>query len=318
MIHNLDVKTSSERLVIFFLSDALIRNQWGQYSTAKDDICACLADALENSTITCEDAFIGATLLGGFNRKWGLPIPQATAIQMGSVLVINVPPPGISTQVLQKLEEQGIGDRRAEGFGRIAINGIQAQEFLESPFDHPSAPDSVALPPDGLSYSIAKEAVMRLWHVQLENALIKSSSNLSDEIKGVSGSQLNRLIEALQNARQTPWEGDGALAKQELSKIKDLLKKIQSRKAIRDQFKNARIEGKSLLDWLEECVDPAKLAGIWQKLEQNPTRPHIGNVKVQETDADALAYEYSLRLAIAVLARAVKKIPSKETDGGNE
>ncbi len=59
-------------------------------------------------------------MIGGFNRKWGLPLPQALAVRMGSVLVFK--DPGCDPTLLDDLEVRGIGERRAEGFGRIAFN----------------------------------------------------------------------------------------------------------------------------------------------------------------------------------------------------
>lgn len=36
--------------------------------------------------------YIGQREIGGFNRTWGLPLPQAVAFQMGSVFVYrNLP-----------------------------------------------------------------------------------------------------------------------------------------------------------------------------------------------------------------------------------
>jgi CRISPR-associated protein Csx10 len=57
---------------------------------------------------------------GGFNRKWRLELPQALAVAAGSVVVLR------ATEVipfvdLRAIEHEGLGERRTEGFGRIAF-----------------------------------------------------------------------------------------------------------------------------------------------------------------------------------------------------
>lgn len=63
-------------------------------------------------------------LVGGFNRKWRLELPQVLAISAGSVLVFKATQV-ISQEELLKLEHEGIGERKSEGFGRFL--------FLDTP-----------------------------------------------------------------------------------------------------------------------------------------------------------------------------------------
>lgn len=107
-------KIDSSLNTITLLSDMLIRDQQGQYTT---DLAGKLGLELipERSNIT-------STIIGGFNRKWGLPLPQVPAIAMGSVFVVQDKDKGKVEPNYQFWLEQGIGERRNEGFGRIAIN----------------------------------------------------------------------------------------------------------------------------------------------------------------------------------------------------
>lgn len=60
------------------------------------------------------------TIVGGFNRKWRLELPQAQAVTAGSVLVLRSTT-AISGATLRAIEHHGLGERRIEGFGRIVF-----------------------------------------------------------------------------------------------------------------------------------------------------------------------------------------------------
>jgi len=109
------------------LSDILLRDENGQYTL---DPLPALKKHL-GSGLTClgqpsesengeERIFRKNHWVGGFNRKAALPLAQASALAAGSVFVLRADEP-ISGQALLDLEERGIGERKAEGFGRIAF-----------------------------------------------------------------------------------------------------------------------------------------------------------------------------------------------------
>lgn len=64
------------------------------------------------------------TEAGGYNRTWGLPLPQRAALAAGSVLLLHVKAT-VPAARLQDVEHRGLGDRRVDGFGRCL--------FLEAP-----------------------------------------------------------------------------------------------------------------------------------------------------------------------------------------
>ncbi len=61
-----------------------------------------------------------ATELGGYNRRWGMPLPKAPVLAAGSVVVVEARAP-ISEEALSALEHRGLGERRGDGFGRVAL-----------------------------------------------------------------------------------------------------------------------------------------------------------------------------------------------------
>jgi len=79
-----------------------------------------------------EQCFWRFQTVGGFNRKWRLPLPQALAVAPGAVLVLKAEEE-IPLALLQEVMHQGLGLRRNEGFGRVV--------FL----DHDSSPKEFSL-----------------------------------------------------------------------------------------------------------------------------------------------------------------------------
>ena len=67
--------------------------------------------------------FLNQTTLHGWNSAQGLPKPDTVALTRGSVLLFKCPN-GLRSEVLRRLtqiEAEGIGERRGQGFGRIAV-----------------------------------------------------------------------------------------------------------------------------------------------------------------------------------------------------
>ncbi len=58
---------------------------------------------------------------GGFQSAWGLPKQTDLAVQAGGVHLYQVDALDGWAQRLERLEAQGVGSRRAEGFGRVRV-----------------------------------------------------------------------------------------------------------------------------------------------------------------------------------------------------
>lgn len=109
------------KTIITLLSDVILRDEKGQYSPTL--LAFMGAISLDKSHIDPTHCVIQTTLIGGFNRKWGLPLPQTPALKRGSVIVLNNVT--INQEQFNHLLINGIGERRNEGFGQIAVNWQQ-------------------------------------------------------------------------------------------------------------------------------------------------------------------------------------------------
>jgi CRISPR-associated protein Csx10 len=117
----------NDGFTVTLLSDALVRDSWGQFVASAEAIKVALEQRwrLAPNSLLCEGerSFWRGQINGGFNRRWGLPLPQALAIKMGSVFAFSLSAGcQCTTDQLNTLEAEGIGERRAEGFGRVAVN----------------------------------------------------------------------------------------------------------------------------------------------------------------------------------------------------
>ncbi|WP_293334380.1 CRISPR-associated protein Csx10 [Microcoleus sp. CAWBG58] len=279
---------NDELLSITLLSDTLLRNECGQPVADPMLIKQAIEEVLNISLPETSNIFAGSTLIGGFNRKWGLPLPQVPALAAGTAIVFE----GIeiNESQIKQLEASGIGERREDGFGRIAINGLKKEHFIAS---LPNSSDTSSLPPlkDEVSRLLAEQMAQRLLEQKLEQELQKKVGYLSLQ-DGISNSQLSRLQSVAQKALST---GDCNL-------VLSLLNNLPSN--ARNQFDRTKLGNKSfrlqLDEWLGNPTDwinsiEVNIAGVERRFDDDRARE------------DKLAEKYTLRLIMAVAKKATKE-----------
>jgi CRISPR-associated protein Csx10 len=135
-----DEEPEPDRTVITLLSDYLGRNDRGQADPAAlvPELRAALG--LPDGAATC---FLASRPVSGYVGKWQMPRPRHEAVLAGSVVVLaGRADPGR----VRDLAWGGIGERRAEGFGRVAIDWharsrqLKCEEIEASQMRRPTAP----------------------------------------------------------------------------------------------------------------------------------------------------------------------------------
>ena len=202
------------RVVVTLLSDAIVRGAEGQVGW---DGGRALAAALGCSDGSKPLAAFGSTVLvGGYNRRWSLPLLQAEALAAGSVLVFARQDTDLDA--LQVALDHGVGERRAEGFGRIAINWQVSDKIHR----RSELPINIATPKLSLeSKKMARMMVQRRLRLELDRALAQKvdfnfgqlRSPLPENAQlsairqavtpGLTGDDLSRLIVHLSSLKQT-------------------------------------------------------------------------------------------------------------------
>lgn len=277
-------------LSITLLSDTLLRNEYGQPVADPMLIKQAVEEVLNISLPEPSNIFAGSTLVGGFNRKWGLPLPQVPALAAGTAIVFE--DIEINESQIKRLEAYGIGERREDGFGRISINWLQDKFFSAS---LPNSSNTSSLPPledkAKASRLLAEQMAQRLLEQKLEQYLQTKVGYLKLD-EGISNSQLSRLQSV---ARQGLPNGDCSL-------VISLLNNLPSNaKSQFDSTKIGNISFRQQLDeWLGNPGDwingiEVKIADVERRFDDDRARQ------------DKLAEKYTLRLIMAVAKKATKE-----------
>jgi CRISPR-associated protein Csx10 len=256
--------------------------------------------------------------IGGFNRKWKLETPQVLAVGAGSVLVL-VARERIPLRVLCDMEDQGMGERREEGYGRLV--------FLDEPIKCLSlhlpgrpAPSPVAsCEPSSLVFFIQR----RIIDANIRQRIQEKAAEIAGSATGLP---TNSLIGRL----RSPLRGDPHEAIETLQRWlgEDNEKERLKRPAL-DQLDQCKVRmngtHSSLKEWLghatqdqEKEEDRAQRPRVlkWLKADVIAQRCHIVSKESVNETLKAKAKEISVGLIDAVLAAmAIRNKQEEGTDG---
>lgn len=283
-----------QKLVITLLSDVLLRDEkTGQYVVVAEALIEQLQNQIGGS-LKLTSAFLNREVFGGFNRKWGLPLPQAHAIAAGGVFVCEAQ--NINLKKLHGLLEKGIGERRAEGFGRFAVNW---QAKAELKVDEAKASHTFSVTLDGDEAKLAERVAGRILRHRLDRRVV--TAGLRPEVSGTlpHKGQLARLRGIIHEELMTP--------EPHLQRVTEFIKELQKRNVTRMQFSQASIGRVPLDEWLQKELDKtgdSVWAGVLGLDEREKSGINLGGIKV--TSSEQMKNEYLLRYLDAFLARAAK------------
>ncbi|MGI0485882.1 RAMP superfamily CRISPR-associated protein [Pantanalinema rosaneae CENA516] len=280
---------------ITLLSDALLRDEFGQPTADIKLIRGELESLLKRTLpdLKISNIYSSNIVVGGFNRKWGLPLPQVIAVSAGSV--ISFKGLELSADEIQQLETYGIGDRRIDGFGRVAVNWIEEWE-LSAKRPEPSKQTQTLSLETELSRTIARRMAKQLMKQRLERQLEDRVSRLSIQGEGIKNSQLSRLQLI---AREALTTGN-------CDSVRSLLANLPSNAS--GQFERAKIDGISLRQNLDEWLNhPVQFVTSWFTRPERDLTLTVGDESVQQSLTEELAKEYTLRLIIAIAKKTVKE-----------
>lgn len=227
----------ADKIVITLLSDAIVRDPLtGQYCEDLTPIFHARPEAMYRRT----------RLVGGFNRKWSLPRPQAYVIQAGSVFVYDRT--AISADDLARAASEGIGERRCDGFGHIAVNW---QRDTTVTITRPARPDQAAIETltDPEARAVAQMILDRAQRRRLDQKLIQAVMRFAEGARGRATT--SALARVRVEARRAGFN------KSDLSGLRRLLGDMKNGdrpKAAAKSLNEIRVQGKGLYDWLCELV----------------------------------------------------------------
>lgn len=270
---------------ITLLSDALLRDGRGQHQAHLS--ASYLSSRLGALTI-CEDlTFKSAVVVGGFNRKWGLPLPQKIAVKAGSVFTFKAESDVTEAQ-LKKLLDEGLGERRAEGFGRIAVNLNGSEQLrLAAPKSSLSVP--VALH-SASGREMARIMIERILRRRFDEILVKKIGLCRMENQPPN-SQIARLRGAVLQALR---DNRADTVKEFFERNESIARRHYERAMVTEDTKKM-----SLSDWVTQSLD--KVEGL-----DAPDLSLGGGAEPVKAGSEAILLEYRLRFIDGVLAWAAK------------
>ena len=297
-------KKYRNKLTVTLLSDTIIRDDCGQSTTDIQYFVKLISQTL-CTELKHIDTYASSLNVGGFNRKWGLPLPQVSAFAAGSVFVFEEPQE-LNPQQVRDLEAQGIGERRVDGFGRVVLNWLKEEsQITVEPVNIEPYISQIFC--SSRAKEIAVQMAERLLRQKLDELLLEQvQSNTPKDSSNIKNSQLSRLMIVARTAL-TECRPDRL---DELLGMDDNSDNLT--KTARAQFKQTEINGKKLdeqiREWLRQpdsWILPAWGAKNSHLLneEKQPTITIAGEPKTLDYN---LALEYTLRLIMAVAKKMMK------------
>lgn len=278
-------------VIITLLSDTLMRGTSGQID---GDLTAALETALKlaHGTLHLKRSYQRLRPVGGYNRKWSLPLPQGWAIQAGSVFVYNAADLDLSG--IQALMYHGIGERRAEGFGRFVVNA-QRVAVLQGRKTKRTAPAAGELSES--SKTLAQQMANRRLELLLERELTALVNRI--EFSGrPTNAQLSRVRRAAQQAQY-----DKSLAP--ITALLDDLKAAQ-----KHDFERARLRSHNNINLLQWIRERATEGDVDVQLIHGAPLPMVAGERADLTAEQRVIY--TARLIDGVMRKATKENQRQE------
>lgn len=282
-----DLALGSQQLALLLASDMFLRDDLSGQPSSRLPLAEIGAVLGTNVALIPERSFVATTMHGGFNRTWGLPLPQRVALAAGSVLLLELSEQ-VEAKAIAQLEWSGLGERRAEGFGRVVCNWLPG-----TPDVHLLSVEAPALDEEPLTIhaeparQIARLMADRILQQRMEHRLIELVERY--QISGkISNTQLSRLRIIARRA----------LAEESMNPIQRLLESLPSN--AREQFAQARVGSAGLDRWLVERI---------QKPMADWNAPGLTATIADQSAAvtPELAVRYTLRLIMAMARLKVKE-----------
>jgi CRISPR-associated protein Csx10 len=270
-------------LVVTLLSDAILRGGKGHEDCHVDE---ALAEALGLQGSAWLRKYRRVHLVGGYNRKWSLPLTQSWALEAGSVYVCV--PGKAAPSSLRTAAALGVGDRRAEGFGRVAVNWhTSPQVQYQRVYSERRAQATTLLSES--SKKVAQDMAQRQLRLLLERKLAEAISQTECTGPLPARTQLSRLRAVLQRAQQ---QSSATPITQHLDNLRDA----------RHQFERTSLQDTSLLEWIRAR---ANSLDVQQQLLRGQALPVVAGIAADLSRE--LRVEYTARYIDGVFKKMIQQ-----------
>ena len=291
---------ADQPVTLTLLSDAILRDGQGAYALTLDKAILEAYLGVAISAFHPERSFSATTLSGGFNRTAQAPLAQSYSLVAGSTITFT-PAQLLDATLVAQLEAEGIGERRAEGYGRIAFGWLTQEGLTAAKGKSYSARvRSAGLTP--ASQATAQQMARRLLDLEVEQRIARFTRDYVElqALQMPANSQLGRVRVLLRRA---------ARAGAPLATVRQRLGAFQA--AGRQQFERARLTNTNLWDWLGGLLADPPSRDVWSEI----ALPQDAWPKVAGQRAEAnqvLTRTVTLQLIEATLTAASRERKRRE------
>jgi CRISPR-associated protein Csx10 len=241
-------------------------------------------------------------IIGGFNRKWRLELPQTLAVSAGSVFLLEAAE-DIPASDLHGIEHKGLGERREEGYGRILfLNAPLANLSLRVFEEALSEKIGGGQPP-----RLVSDIEARIVWAQVARKIEEKAASVAEVAKELpSNSLIGRL--------RTPLRGNPEEALRTLTtwlaseNESERLKRPAMEQLERCQMRDDK---KTLAEWITGATKKDKVLE-WLKADVLAQRYHIVSEESVKGILEEKSREISVKLIDAVLAALAVRNKTKE------
>jgi CRISPR-associated protein Csx10 len=218
---------SGEKLIVWLLSDVLVRNDRLRPSTEPQDFLRVLSQEL-GVELELSANLARSKRLDSWQTRWNLPRPSLVGLSAGSCFAFMAKAP-ISGSNLKQIEQSGIGERRAEGYGQLCFNSklllggdinLTKEESVER--THQS------FPMDAEQLAYAQIIQQAAWRQAIQRRSASLDAQQRQNLIGVRADQLKPSMSQLSNLRSivmgTPPEILGTEAQAWITNISSSVK----------------------------------------------------------------------------------------------
>ncbi|HEX7659354.1 MAG TPA: RAMP superfamily CRISPR-associated protein [Pseudonocardiaceae bacterium] len=297
------------KLVVWLQSDVVLRGENGQPDPTARLLGKLLAERLGVKLVPADDGYrLGVRRIESWQTRWGLPRPSLLALRAGGVASFTVDGV-ISAKAWRSVLAEGIGERRAEGFGRVSFQA----DFLghESVRHRPAGPGKAQRSDDdkaelGPTVATFVRLLRYSWRDRIRDAVLALGASTERRSKlvppQVSNSQLGALrtladrllAESVARAATPPSEAKTA--------INNWLRATTSIPRRRDQWTEL------VLTQLSKLVNEPD--SVWDLLEMGENRPPSA------IDLSVEAIAWTLIEATRVQTRQAQSSSRQRNGGG--
>lgn len=281
---------SSSLLCIYATSDIIYRNNLGEYKCYIDE--DYLRDRLNLKKVFFKDSFIETEYFTSFNNKWRYRLPIVNGIKAGSVLIYNYEG-NLDVNVVQAFMEEGIGERKQDGFGNFAVLTDICEDLpftiLQGIKKERENIHEVIISNDE-DKSQLNIILNRMYINKLNKNIPKIVLKLCNETDmPITANQIGKLTDLMDILQGLKYE-------EGVKRLKDYFGHIDSKKInedLADTLRRSYIEGKNIKNYLIEELSDNDINNFKNKYGHYIS---LGGVQSKLSDELQAMYEYKIKI----------------------